>query len=93
MKQYSVDIDKLNTVLGGKVNVCPVCQARGSLSVLPKVMELREYQGGSLVVGGQNAIAPVIVLMCSKCGNMIMLNALINNLLKETEITSDEPTD
>jgi hypothetical protein len=38
------------------------------------VWELREFQGGGLVVGG-SPILPVVALMCNVCGHTILFNA------------------
>ena len=61
---------------------CPLC---GGLewSVSDRIFEMREYNGGNLVIGGANAmITPVIPVTCSNCGNTVLINALAAGVLK-----------
>jgi len=53
---------------------CPICQS-SKWALMNKVWELREYQGGSLVIGGQ-PILPVVAMMCNVCGHTILFNAI-----------------
>lgn len=81
---HKVDIDKLNRAISKKILVCPACQQRGTLSVMPTLMELREFHGGDFVVGG-SPIVPLAVLTCNNCGNTILINALAVGLLDEQQ--------
>jgi hypothetical protein len=59
---------------------CPMCQF-GRWSVQDKIFELREFHGGSLVVGG-TPIIPVIPVTCGNCGNTILINAITTGVVK-----------
>lgn len=45
-------------------------------SVSDKVFELREFHGGSIVIGGSD-IFPVVPVTCTNCGNTIFVNPMI----------------
>jgi hypothetical protein len=53
---------------------CPICQG-SNWTLMDKAWELREFQGGSFVIGGQ-PILPVVALMCNVCGYTILFNAI-----------------
>ena len=55
--------------------ICPVC-GNGNWSISDAVFELREFQGGNLVIGGQSGVFPVVPLVCDQCGNTLFLNAI-----------------
>lgn len=54
---------------------CPMCGAR-QWNVQDKSFELREFHSGDFVVGSSSVI-PVIPVICSDCGNTILVNSLI----------------
>ena len=81
-KAHEVDLGKLNHAISKKISICPACQQRGTLSVMPTLMELREFHGGDFVLGG-SPIVPLAVLTCNNCGNTILINALVVGLLDE----------
>jgi len=53
---------------------CPICQST-NWALMGKAWELREFQGGDFVIGGQ-PILPVVALMCNVCGYTIFFNAI-----------------
>jgi hypothetical protein len=55
---------------------CPVCR-KNNWSVSQEVLELREFHGGSMVVGGNSAIVPITPVTCSSCGNTVLFNPLV----------------
>lgn len=62
---------------------CPLCGGTG-WSVTDRSFELREFNDGKLVMGGANAsVIPLIPVTCEKCGNTVLINALVADLLKE----------
>ena len=64
-------------------NPRPMCNGR-NWNISNKIFELREFNNGDLVIGGpSSAIAPVIPVTCSNCGNTIFINVLSTGLLKE----------
>lgn len=54
---------------------CPMCDSK-SWGVSDTIFELREFQGGSLMVGGNQNIFPVIPISCNECGHTIFINAI-----------------
>lgn len=77
---YEVDLDKLNLAISKKILKCPACQMSGTLSVMPTLMELREFHNGDFVIGGA-PIVPLAVLTCKNCGNTLLINALTTGLI------------
>lgn len=53
---------------------CQQCSI-GNWSVQDTAYELRQFSNGSLVAGG--TVMPVIPVICSNCGNTILVNAII----------------
>ncbi len=58
-----------------KTQPCPLCGAR-QWNVQDKSFELREFHGGSIVIG-PGPIIPVIPVICANCGNTILVNSLV----------------
>ena len=54
---------------------CPIC---GNVNwvISDSLWEVREFNGGNLVIGGQSAIMPMVAISCSKCGETHFLNAI-----------------
>lgn len=73
-------INFLNTKWSGVS--CPLCGGR-EWSVTDKFFELREFQDGNIIIGGNSAITPVIPVTCKNCGNTVLINAITTGLLKE----------
>ena len=67
-------IDKLNVDSKGGIT-CPVCGER-LWGVNKTIMELREFNNGDIVIGGNSTMMPLVTLTCSKCGNTLFFNAL-----------------
>ena len=61
---------------------CHICGNTG-WGVVPELMELREYRGGSLIPGGP--IVPLFVVACVTCGNTILFNAIVAGLVEKQE--------
>jgi hypothetical protein len=82
----SYNTTKLLKHLNGKWvgRPCPLCQ-QIAWQVQDSVFELRQFAGGSLVVG-TGPIVPVIPVICGNCGNTVLVNALISEAI-------DRPTD
>lgn len=59
---------------------CPVCGA-ANWNIQSSLMELREFEGGNLVIGGGSAIYPLLGVMCTNCGHMIFINAVVAGIL------------
>ncbi len=52
---------------------CQMC-GQGNWNVSDKLFELREFHQGSLSIGGP--LIAVIPIVCTNCGNTILINAL-----------------
>jgi ribosomal protein S27AE len=76
------DSEKLISFLNEKWKgrSCPMCNV-GKWSVQDNVFELREFQGGGLVIGG-TPIIPIIPITCGNCGNTIFVNAITAGIVK-----------
>lgn len=59
---------------------CPVC-ASSAWRTGENLAELRNFQGGSGVVG--NPVYPVLPVFCSECGYALLVNAVIADLLPD----------
>lgn len=69
-----------------KERKCDLCGS-SELLLNDRIFELREFQGGSLVLGGESAVFPVIAVSCRKCGNTYFFNAILLGILDK----KDEP--
>jgi hypothetical protein len=58
---------------------CQMC-GTGNWNVQDKVFELAEFPQGSLMVGGP--VIPVIPVVCSNCGNTVLVNAILSGAVK-----------
>lgn len=38
--------------------------------------ELREFHGGSMVIGG-SALIPIVPVTCDNCGNTVLINGIM----------------
>ncbi len=61
---------------------CPVCGNTG-WGVVPELMELREYRGGTLSLAGP--IVPLFVVACVTCGHTMLFNAVVAGLVEKQE--------
>lgn len=66
-------IEKLNLIWKNKI--CDVCSEK-SWNINDTIFELREFQGGGMVIGGNSSIQPLISMTCNNCGNTKFLNAI-----------------
>jgi len=51
--------------------------------VQDSVFELRQFSGGSLIVGGP--LIPVVPVTCANCGNTVLVSALLAKVMPRTE--------
>lgn len=58
---------------------CPVC--RHNQWTIGDAVELRPYQGGSVVIGG--AVVPLIPVVCTNCGNTLLISAVVADALPD----------
>ena len=60
---------------------CPVCRAQ--VWTVPNCLfELREFSGGSLVIGGDMSLYVVVPVICEQCGYTHLFSATRSGLLK-----------
>jgi len=81
--QEKIVLDKLGKLIDKKI--CNSCDNEVQFSINTRLFELREFNEGSLVIGGNSAIIPLIVITCPKCGNTRFYNALTLGLLKQDQ--------
>ena len=84
--EYITKLEKL----WSKNRICPIC-GNNQWTVNDTIFELREFQGGDLVVGA-GQVYPIVPIMCSNCGYSIFLNAIISGAYpaqKQQEKTED----
>lgn len=74
-------VNKLNVQWCDKI--CPICHQK-NWQVEDSAYELREFQGGNLVVGN-GSIIPIVPVMCRNCGYTILFNAMVNGLIKKNQ--------
>ncbi len=53
---------------------CPLCN-KNDWNFPNSLFELREFQGGNLMVG-KSYLIPLIPITCNVCGNTVLLNAI-----------------
>jgi hypothetical protein len=63
----------------GENRACPMCGGN-DWNVQPSMFQLLQFAQGSLVVGGP--VIPVVPIICTTCGNTILINAIIADILK-----------
>jgi hypothetical protein len=81
MESSQIDTKALIANLAAKWQgrVCQMCGI-GNWAVQDKAYELREFHSGGLVVGGP--VLPVVPVVCSNCGNTILVSAIVGGALK-----------
>ena len=79
-----LDVDQLIKHLKEKWagRPCQQCGV-GDWQVQDSAFELRQFHGGGLRIGGP--LIPVVPVVCSNCGNTILVNALIAGALERPE--------
>lgn len=53
--------------------ICPICKGT-NWDIHPELYELRQFNGGNMVLGGP--LIPMLVIECTNCGNTISINAM-----------------
>lgn len=61
---------------------CPVCR-NNKWTISREIYELRQFHGGSLVVGG--GIAPLLPVTCEVCGHTVLFNALVAGIIENPQ--------
>ncbi|MBI1924437.1 hypothetical protein HYR99_09315 [Candidatus Poribacteria bacterium] len=61
---------------------CPICHLQKWV-ISDTVYELREFAGGKWLTGA--AVAPVVIAICTNCGNTLFFNAIHLGIIEPTE--------
>jgi hypothetical protein len=84
------DSQKLLAHLNSKWAGRPCAQCGvANWQVQDSVFELREFNAGSLVVGGP--VLPLIPVICANCGNTILVNALVAQVIERPPVSVEAP--
>ena len=73
---------------------CGIC-GNNDWIINDTIWEIREFNGGDFILGGNSSIMPMISISCSKCGNTHFLNAIKLGVIspqvppKDTNNTTD----
>lgn len=67
---------------------CPICK-KISWNVPGTIYELREFNNGNLIIGGNSSLVPVIPITCNNCGNVIFINAITAGLVQNNGRKND----
>ena len=59
---------------------CSSC-SKQNWSITDRIMELREFNQGSMVLGGDQTLIPTVVASCNSCGNTVVFNAILLGLI------------
>lgn len=78
-EQKNKAIDTLSSFLK---TPCSVCESKDWI-LNDTIFELREFQGGGLVIGGKSSVFPVITVICKHCGNTLFFNAIQLGLIQK----------
>ncbi len=77
-------VDHLRVKWAGRP--CVMCGV-GNWNIQESTYELREFNEGNMVIGGP--IIPVIPVVCTNCGNTILVNAIVAKvIIPQTEVKS-----
>lgn len=75
-EQVSLILTKLNNYnYNNGRRPCSICGNQKWL-LNDTIFEMREFNGGDLIIGEKSAIMPVISLSCTECGNTLFLSAI-----------------
>lgn len=74
-EQAEFVIKHISKVTGGKAITCPIC-SNINWTVNQVVTEMREFQNGDFILGGESAVMPFVSLTCNKCAHTLFINAI-----------------
>lgn len=66
---------------GGRLINCPICN-HSQWTVNNLVTEMREFQNGDLILGGDSAIMPFVSITCNNCAHTLFINAIQIGLIQ-----------
>ena len=88
MGKFQIDLEKFNQKIDGNLfRECPLCHHEGTIHCESDLMQINEFKSGE----GSNlmSVVPLVVLTCNHCGNTILLNALVLDLVDRSEFIGD----
>jgi predicted nucleic-acid-binding Zn-ribbon protein len=72
-------IEWINSKWQGE-KTCPICK-NNKWNISETLVEVREFHGGSIVIGGVSQVIPLIPITCVVCGYTIFFNAVLAGLV------------
>lgn len=88
IKNMDIQRKRLEKFVDGKnIPVCSFC-GNNSWSISSKIFQLLEFDTNGLTLGGPTY--PVVPITCNHCGNTLLINALVANLIDPPEDNSPE---
>lgn len=63
---------------------CPIC-GKDEWDVSDTIFELREFHRGSMAIGGQSKITPIIHVCCKNCSYTMLFNAIKLGLINKND--------
>lgn len=89
--QVALTLKKLNEFSNKSKCTCPLCgNAKWELNDV--VFEMREFNGGNLIVGKPSAIMPIVSLSCAECGNTLFFSAIKMGLINPADFDDKSST-
>jgi hypothetical protein len=73
-EQIEEIVEKLNKI-SNPPRPCSVC-GKSLWNVTDRMFEVREFNGGEAVFGGNSTLIPFVTISCQNCGNTIFINAI-----------------
>ena len=77
-------IEYITRATDNKPIICPIC-GKSQWSVNNVVTEMREFQNGNLIIGGESSIMPFVSITCNNCANTLFVNAIIAGIVSPQE--------
>lgn len=80
-----INTNKLISLLEEKwgETLCPMC-GENNFEVTKKVFKLRDYHQSFLCFENESSVMPVLPVICTNCGNTILINAITIGLIAPT---------
>jgi RNase P subunit RPR2 len=88
MRLSDVQKQKLQSQLSAIRFACASCK-NNSFLISDRLFEIREFNAGNLVIGGDSTLLPLVILTCEKCGHTIMLNAIKLGIVDSEKVFKD----
>lgn len=83
--------DKQKQLVANKLRIlqgCPVCHGH-QLTMSDTLFEVREFNEGNLIIGGNSAVYPLLAISCNDCGHTLFFNAILLGVLSKNTKQSE----